>query len=193
MQKSKLKFFVLSSLRRVSASSTDGGISRGSFFSGSIPTELCSLTNLEVFGFVSNELTGTIPDCIGNLTGLTHFSTRSNNLKGTIPLSFNNLSKILLLDLSNNTFHGPFPEQWIGASSYILKLSLRDNEFTGSFADSELPDLQLLYCDRNFLNGSLPPLATSTNLYALTLSDNAFTGTVPSSYQNFTKLCKYTS
>ena len=143
------------------------------------------MTDLEIFGFGYNELTGTIPDCIGNLTGLTTFGVSSNYLEGTIPLSFNRLSNLQTLDIANNTFQGSFPEQWLGAAPFVRLVALYDNQFTGTLPDAELPELAGLYSSGNFLNGTLPSWAMSTQLHSLSLFLNAFTGTIPSSLPLF--------
>ena len=184
--------YLLFSLVHLSVGSLDGGIKRGSFLSSSIPTELCSLTNLKLFDVTYNELTGTIPDCIGNLTNLHTFVVNENNLEGTIPISFNNLSNLETLDLANNTFEGSFPEQWLGSSPYISLVGLYDNQFTGTLPEVYLPELVGFCSSGNFLNGALPTWAASTKLQELYLFSNAFTGTIPSSYASFPDLCKYT-
>ena len=63
---------------------------------GTIPTELGNLTNLERLYLGYNQLTGQIPDSLSNLAGLSNLYLRDNQLTGCIPVG--------LRDVENNDF-----------------------------------------------------------------------------------------
>jgi hypothetical protein len=54
-------------------------------FTGSIPTEIGSLTNLRKVSLSKNSLTGTIPTELGYLSGLEDINLGQNPLEGSVP------------------------------------------------------------------------------------------------------------
>ncbi|MDM8567849.1 hypothetical protein QUF74_19650 [Candidatus Halobeggiatoa sp. HSG11] len=79
----------------------------GNQLTGTIPTELGNLSNLQQFWLSSNQLTGTIPIELGNLANLQIIHLEDNKLCGEIPASFNatNLPKLTSLVLRNNNLY----------------------------------------------------------------------------------------
>ena len=61
---------------------------------GSIPTQLGSLSNLTSLAVSGNQLTGTIPTELGNLSNLTFLYLHQNQLTGTIPTELADLSNL---------------------------------------------------------------------------------------------------
>ena len=57
----------------------------GEGLTGSIPSSLSSLANLQVLSLGDNDLTGSIPSSLGNLTSLVAFNVFLNRLTGSIP------------------------------------------------------------------------------------------------------------
>ncbi|KVH99913.1 leucine-rich repeat receptor-like protein kinase PXC1 [Cynara cardunculus var. scolymus] len=82
----------------------------GNDLSGSIPTELSSLTRLLRVDLSDNNLRGPIPDGISNLTRLLTLRLENNEISGEIPQSLSSLSQIKQLNLSNNELYGHLPE-----------------------------------------------------------------------------------
>ena len=76
---------------------------------GTIPTELGNLTNLQVLSLDINQLTGTIPAQLGNLAELRLLYLRRNQLTGGIPAEFGNLANLEQLAVDNNQLTGPLP------------------------------------------------------------------------------------
>ena len=70
---------------------------------GTIPTEMGSLPNLERLVLGSNNLSGSIPNTLTNLTNLIDFKVDFNNLSGNIP-DFTVLSGLIILGFDNNAF-----------------------------------------------------------------------------------------
>jgi hypothetical protein len=168
--------------------------SHGNLFTGSIPLELCALTDLIGIDFTSNLLTGTIPECIGiSLANLEFFLVASNSLEGTIPKSFQNLTLLGILDVSDNNFNGTFPGDWIGNLTFLNHLDFSENNFVGTLASSlsSLTNLEFIAGSYNNFTGPLPEFGkASSKLQELLFSNNQLTGTVPVSFSNLTALSK---
>ncbi|CAH1419271.1 unnamed protein product [Lactuca virosa] len=82
----------------------------GNDLSGSIPTEISSLTRLLRIDLSDNNLIGPIPDGISKLTRLLTLRLENNEISGEIPQSLSSLSQIKQLNLSNNELYGHLPE-----------------------------------------------------------------------------------
>lgn len=82
--------------------------------SGSIPSSIGNLTNLELLDLSHNELSGRIPSSIGNLENLQLLDLSNNQLSGEIPGSTADLSSLLGLDLRHNFLGDAVEsEEWI--------------------------------------------------------------------------------
>ncbi|XP_021736800.1 putative receptor-like protein kinase At3g47110 [Chenopodium quinoa] len=150
---------------------------------GSIPTELFNLINLQRLQLSDNELTGHLPLEIENFSKLEHFSCSNNHLIGDIPHSLGNLSRLSELYMDNNSFEGTIPSS-LGECTNLLYLILSENNLSGLvsphlFHASMLLELHL---DHNRLQGVFPgEIGQLRNLVVLDITRNAFKGKVPSS------------
>lgn len=169
--------------------------------SGPIPEGLIYATNLRNIFLHFNSLNGTIPafpqlldvlDLHDNrLTGGIPYSvaSRANNLR----LSNNRLGPDLPDDifverpkthvggitLSHNNFSALLPNASNLAKTHLL---LNGNKFYGTIPSSYC-DMSVLRLDHNLLHGTLDNLLANgcgTHLLTLHVSDNQFTGTIPS-------------
>ena len=98
--------------------------------SGSIPTEIGDLTNLERLYLHENQLTGEIPSEIGDLINLNYLNLSYNSLTGLIPPEIGNLTSIYQLDLSFNSLTGSIPPE-VGNLTNIYQLNLNNNQLSG--------------------------------------------------------------
>ena len=98
---------------------------------GSIPSSLGSLTNLEYLYLPNNQLTGSIPSSLGSLTKLTELDLFNNQLTGSIPSSLGSLTNLEYLYLSDNQLTGSIPSS-LGSLTNLEYLYLSDNQLTGS-------------------------------------------------------------
>ena len=124
-------------------------------------------------------LTGTIPSEIGNLTELEALQLNNNNLGGELPKELFKLNKLKVLDLMTNWLSGEIPEE-IGNLTNLTELWLHHNRFTGPIPESlikltKLIDLRL--CD-NPLSGLLPESFYEwdfwKNLWGMSLKDKKY-------------------
>jgi Leucine-rich repeat (LRR) protein len=178
-------------------------------FSGTIPSSLSLLSRLNFLSLNSNDFTGTIPSQLSSLSRLRYLYLYSNHLTGTIPPSFaSSLLDLIYLLLSSNSLTGPIPSQ-IGLLTSLEELDLSQNSLTGSipssivnlknlirlrfyqnilrgeisFSLASFPRLQQLFLHQNRFYGRLQQLFSPTSnhsLLNLDLSDNRFSGSVPS-------------
>ena len=162
----------------------------GNQLTGPIPAELGSLTNLEQLGLSQNQLAGPIPSALSRLTSLEALSLWGNELSGEIPVELGTLANLTSLSLSQNQLIGPIPT-WLGSLTSLQVLSLWGNQLTGPIpsALSTLTNLERLSLSQNQLTGPIPTwLGSLANLQVLSLWGNQLTGPIPASLGSLTKL-----
>ena len=98
---------------------------------GSIPTELSTLTHLVNLYLHTNNLSGSIPAELGNLTHLEMLDLSYNQLGGSIPAELGNLTKLKRLRLHDNQLNGSIPVE-LGNLTNLSDLILNDNQLSGS-------------------------------------------------------------
>jgi Leucine-rich repeat (LRR) protein len=128
--------------------------------SGSIPTELGNLSNLELLHlFHNHQLSGSIPSELGNLIKLDSLYLNNNQLSGSIPAELGNLSQLKILYLSNNQLNGSIPTE-LGNLSNLERLVLDNNELCGNIPTSflNLNNMWRLNLGHNHLTASDPAL-----------------------------------
>ena len=98
--------------------------------SGTIPTELGELTNLQTLALDTNKLTGEIPTELGELTKLQTLALSVNELSGEIPTELEELTKLRILALDTNNLSGEIPPE-LGSLTNLERLYLHNNMLTG--------------------------------------------------------------
>ena len=115
------------------ATDSDGRVTGLSLWSndlsGSIPTNLDSLSKLEYLSLVNNQLSGSIPTQLGSLSNLEYLNLNGNRLSGAVPPQLGNLSNLQWLYLRNNDLSGPLPQ------SLTRITGLRVFRFAGNSGD----------------------------------------------------------
>jgi Leucine-rich repeat (LRR) protein len=137
-----------------------------------------------------NNLTGTIPSSIGNLVNLQSLQLNENQLSGSIPSSIGNLVNLQTLYLPVNQLSGSIPSS-IGNLVQLDQLLLSNNRLSGSIPSSigNLVNLHYLYLSENQLSGEIPAsISNLVNLGGLKLSENQLSGEIPTSIGNLVHL-----
>ncbi|KAF7824718.1 receptor-like protein EIX2 [Senna tora] len=157
-----------------------------------------NMTSLRVLDLSGNFLDST-PVWLGKCHHLVQLDMSHNYVHGPIPEVWRNLTSISHLDLSYNSFVSPIPP-WFSELNTLTYLSLARNEFTiidRAFVSSILTnncDLQILdmaynkfkgeaFWDYDYVSGCI-----SYKLEELHLSENEFSGHLPSWLRKFEKL-----
>ncbi|KAF5448857.1 hypothetical protein F2P56_029354 [Juglans regia] len=78
----------------------------------------------------SNQLTGSIPSEMGELSQLQFLNLSSNSLTGSLPISFGKLRSMESLDLSHNKLRGRIPSELVGLTSLSI-FSVACNNLSG--------------------------------------------------------------
>ncbi|VVA94816.1 unnamed protein product [Arabis nemorensis] len=157
---------------------------------GEVPASIGNLKELRVMWLNQNSLSGNIPTSFANLTKVFDFSISSNNFtsSSTLTTDMSGFHSLEGLDVSDNSFLGPFPKSLFSNHS-LLWVDVGGNQFTGpiefgntsSSSSSKLRDLFLW--NNRFDNGPIPEsIFELLNLRSLSLSQNKFTGPIPSSF-----------
>ncbi|KAJ1386919.1 Tyrosine-protein kinase, active site [Sesbania bispinosa] len=156
--------------------------------SGPIPSSIGNLANLSSLRLFDNKLDGTIPSTLGNLTKLIFLSLNMNKLHGSIPASLGNLINLKRLSLSENYLSGPIPSTF-GNLTKLTGLLLYNNNLNGSFPKNNLTNLETLQLSANDFTGHLPPqICLGGSLVNFSANKNHFSGPVPTSLKNCSKL-----
>jgi len=157
---------------------------------GTLPTELGQLTNLQRLALGLNHLTGGIPPQLGSLTGLNSIDFQLNQLTGPIPSELAALSNLQTLDLDYNRLSGGIPA-WLGSLRSLVNLTLIGNGLGGVIPRElgNLPNLRELFLLSNNLTGTIPSeLGSLATLQFLYLGGNSLTGLIPPELANLTSL-----
>jgi hypothetical protein len=151
---------------------------------GTIPSSISSLTSLEVFIADYNEIRGSLPPSFCDCSSLAHLELTQNHLSGNLSSCFfTNLPSLQAFSLIENQLTGSFPSFSLSTTTSLRYLFLMDNLIIGTLpaSISLLTQLQYLYLGYNHFSGSVDVLLPLTKLQRLSLNNNAFSSTIPSS------------
>ncbi|KAK9214725.1 hypothetical protein WN944_006724 [Citrus x changshan-huyou] len=152
---------------------------------GEIPSWICNLNFLKSLILSHNNLSGLLPQCLSNFSDeLSVLDLRGNNFFGTIPNTFLKESRLSVIDLSHNLFQGRIPRSLINCSKLEF-LGLGNNQISDTFPSwlGTLPNLNVLILRSNIFYGIIEEPRTDcgfSKLRIIDLSNNRFTGTLPS-------------
>ena len=156
------------------------------YISGSIPTCIGALADLEVFFMGFNEMTGVIPTEIGNVGHLQVFSVDFNSLEGGLPAEIGNIQSLVIISCYSANLGGSLPTE-LGNLSNLYAMAIAFNSFTGTIPTSfgSLSSMQFFGVNENSFTGSsdgLAAVAGLPNLHNFLVSWNAFTGDFANAY-----------
>ena len=155
---------------------------------GSIPSALGGLADLQRLDLDDNQLTGSIPSELSHLVDLRILYLSANQLTGALPPELGMLANLRVLYVDNNQLSGTIPVE-LGQLSNLTHLILDRNSFSGSIPIElgQLTSLEHLFLRDNGLTGEIPSaLGALTNLDNLYLEGNTFTGCIPRGLQDIT-------
>jgi Leucine-rich repeat (LRR) protein len=159
----------------------------GNQLSGEIPTEIVNLTNLTTLNLQTNQLTGPIPSEIGSLTNLETLSLLGNQLTGAIPTGIGSLTNLIELGLSSNQLSGIIPDEICNQGDSSLDLS--NNNFCPPYPsciDINVEEQNLIDCDDVVeIWGEYYSIEYTTEI---NLSNGGLTGEIPSELWYLTNL-----
>ncbi|XP_077225756.1 LRR receptor-like serine/threonine-protein kinase EFR [Tasmannia lanceolata] len=151
--------------------------------SGNIPSQIGNLINLQSLAIYSTFITGSIPTSIGMLQNLQHLYLGNNNLSGKIPYNIGNLTRLTNLDLGYNNLQGSIPLSLANCTK-LLELFLSRNNLRDTIPKQiiGLSSLSIaLDLSQNFFTGSLPSdVGNLEILKILDVSQNKLSGEIPS-------------
>ncbi|XVF78400.1 hypothetical protein PTKIN_Ptkin14bG0129100 [Pterospermum kingtungense] len=154
---------------------------------GEISPLLCKVSSLQVLDLSYNNLSGMIPQCLANFSNsLAIFNLRANNFYGPIPPTWKCGNNMHFISLGRNKFYGKVPRS-IARCSMLQYLDLGDNQIKDTFPSwlGVLQRLRVLILRSNRFHGTIgTPESDSVfpKLHIIDLSNNEFTGFLPSEY-----------
>uniref|UniRef100_A0A2K1Y7Y4 Leucine-rich repeat-containing N-terminal plant-type domain-containing protein n=1 Tax=Populus trichocarpa TaxID=3694 RepID=A0A2K1Y7Y4_POPTR len=164
----------------------------GSFpskLTGEISSSICKLRFLQVLDLSNNSFRGSTPQCLGNFSNmLSVLHLGMNNLQGTVPSTFSKDNSLEYLNFNGNELEGKISRSIINCTMLqVLDLGNNKIEDTFPYFLETLPKLQILVLKSNTFQGFVKgPTANNSfsKLRILDISDNNFSGPLPTGYFN---------
>lgn len=172
----------------------------GNRLADSVPSYLSPSFSLGIFNYnlASNQLNGTIASNLisATLSASYTLNLANNKISGNLPstLSMSNL-KSITLSLASNSLTGTLPSSFLSnaGSLVYLSLTLSNNKFEGSVPSDFLTAIVdkvtmyttsiYVYLSNCGLSGAFPVSLRGTAWYStVDISNNAFTGSIPSAF-----------
>ncbi|XP_065861587.1 receptor-like kinase TMK4 [Euphorbia lathyris] len=141
--------------------------------SGTLPSEISSLTQLKTLSLQNNHLSGDIPS-FANLSNLASLYMDFNNFTSVPSDGFRGLISLQTLSMGNNLDLSPWQLPSALAESTLLStITASQCNLLGSIPDifGSLPSLQSLRLSYNNLTGSLPPSLANSAIQNLWLNN----------------------
>ena len=119
---------------------------------GSIPTALGQLTNLDTLTLTRNQLSGSIPAALGNLNNLNWLHLQHNGLTGNLPHELGQLSNLERLGFNHNKITGGIPSE-LGDLRNLTHLYLARNDYADTAC---IPGALSYVKNHDFVRSGLP-------------------------------------
>ncbi|KAJ9678774.1 hypothetical protein PVL29_020848 [Vitis rotundifolia] len=156
-------------------------------FSGEVPVLLVERCHrLVTLNLSNNRLHGSIFSTQFNKPELKFLGLNDNYFTGTLSNGLSECNQLWFLDVSNNYMSGEIPK-WMPNMTDLGTLILRNNSFHGQ-VPHEFTRLEFLDLSDNLFSGSLPSLSVSKILVHVHLKGNKFTGSIPEDFLNSSEL-----
>ncbi|KAK9049719.1 hypothetical protein SSX86_031312 [Deinandra increscens subsp. villosa] len=161
---------------------------RSNSFDGNFCLGLYRNYKTRMLDMSGNHMNGTISGDIQKfLPNITHLNLSRNSLHGVIPSSFGDLIELEYLDLSHNELSGEIPTGLFKNIPNLKVVKLSNNSFHGAVLSGNLNwgNIERLHLDSNSFTGKIENrMSTFVELSLLDISNNFFTGVVPSWISN---------
>ena len=139
----------------------------------------CSSGRVHQFDLSSNGLSGVLPELIGGLTELEELRISNNNLIGSIPSSIGQLMKLRAFYGEGNQLNGEIPVSFANLPM-LRRVFLRQNQFEGNLPRFVSSNLNAVALSHNYFSGEIPECYTALeNLTFLWVSNNNLSGQIP--------------
>lgn len=141
--------------------------------SGAIPPQIFSVSSLSVLLNLSqNSLTGSLPTEVGKLKNINAVDLSENNLSSKIPETIGDCQSLEYLYLQGNSFRGT-PPSTLASQNGIRDLDLSWNNLTGPIPKrmQKLPFLQHLNLSSTDLEGEVPKEGVFRNESGISLAE----------------------
>ncbi|KAG5233636.1 receptor protein [Salix suchowensis] len=165
-------------------------LASNSKLTGEISSSICKSKFLRVLDLSNNSLSGSTPLCLGNFNNrLSILHLGMNNLQGTMPSTFSEDNSLQYLNLGGNELEGKISPSIINCTKLeVLDLGINKIEDTFPYFLEALSELQILVLKSNklqgFVNGSAAYDSAFSKLRIFDISDNNFSGPLPTGYFN---------
>jgi len=146
------------------------------------PSTCIKLEVIPIQGIEPKPVSGSIPTEMGLLSNIQRLSLYNTKVNGTLPTEIGMLTALTTLSIHNNFIVGQFPSE-IGLCTGLRHIFAYKNEFTGTLPSSlgNLTALESFFMSSNKITGSIPPsLGNLTWAHQFSLHNNKLTGPVPS-------------
>ncbi|KAG5233634.1 receptor protein [Salix suchowensis] len=165
-------------------------LASNSKLTGEISSSICKLRSLQVLDLSNNSLSGSTPLCLGNFSNsLSVLHLGMNSLQGTMPSTFSKDNSLQYLNLGGNEVEGNIPPSIINCTMLEV-LDLGSNKIEDTFPSflEALSELKILVLKSNklqgFVNGPAANDSAFSKLRIFDISDNKFSGPLPTGYIN---------
>ncbi|KAM2587875.1 hypothetical protein EV1_045383 [Malus domestica] len=164
-------------------------------YSGEVSPMFCNLNYLQVLNLANNSLNGMLPQCLGKSNSLEILQLMFNSFHGDIPPFCANKNSLKLVGLGYNRLQGKLPRSMADCTRLEF-LHIGNNQISDIFPSwlGLLPVLRSLILGSNAFHGIIGKPPTNhefPNLCIIDLSNNLFSGMLPSKYMENWDFMKY--
>ncbi|KAM2587864.1 hypothetical protein EV1_045374 [Malus domestica] len=164
-------------------------------YSGKISPLFCNLNYLQVLNLGNNNLSGMLPQCLGKSSSLEILYLMFNSFHDDIPPFCANKNSLKLIGLGYNQLQGKLPRSMADCTRLEF-LNIGNNQISDIFPSwlGVLPVLKGLILGSNSFHGIIGKPPTNhefPKLCIIDLSNNLFSGMLPSKYMENWNFMKY--
>ncbi|VFQ73641.1 unnamed protein product [Cuscuta campestris] len=152
--------------------------------SGEVSPLICNLNYLANLDLSFNSFSGKLPECLSNFSNfLSVLDLRGNKFNGNIPSTWRDGCQLTMISMSHNELEGPLPRS-LAKCSFLEFVDFGNNRINDTFPFwlGTLANLSVLILRSNSLHGVIRDDFGFSNLRVIDLSNNSFSGKLPSKF-----------